>query len=46
MEPRPQGTRGVFVVAGLFLLGGIFLALLFTLTRGRMAPPPPETRSR
>lgn len=43
-EGRGPGVRGFFVVAGLALLGAIFVWLLYGLTRGRMHAPPPETR--
>lgn len=33
------------VAAGVVLFGALFLYLLFALTRDRMRPPPPETRS-
>ena len=44
-ERQATGVRGFFVVAGMALLGAIFVWLLYALTRGHMNAPPPETRS-
>ena len=44
-DTRPAPRRGALTVLGLVLFGAAFLGLLVWLTRGRMHPPPPETRS-
>ena len=43
-NPRPRGVKGPIVVVALFLFGGLFLFLLFYLTREFRHAPPEEFR--